>query len=77
MIAVEGFKNAQAVTPSDTTVFPERTEGLWIGGTGAVAVKMVGGQTATFGAVPAGTYLGLAVTQVLGATTATLIVRVW
>lgn len=64
-----------AVTPSDTTVYNPALRMLWVGGTGAVAVIMIGDTTAvTLSAVPAGTMLNVCVTQVMSTnTTATLI----
>lgn len=70
-----------AVTPSDTTVFSPATRALYVGGAGNVAV--VGEQDSesgavTFVGVPAGTWLGVSVQQVLATgTTATDIVAGW
>ncbi len=66
---------AFAITPSDTTVFERNTRGIYVGGTGNVAVKTVEGDTVTFSAVPVGTTLAIMATQVLATgTTATLMV---
>lgn len=62
-IAPGPYVSAFAVTKSDTTVFAA-TRGLYIGGTGNVAVTMNDGTTATFDAVPVG-FVPLSVTQVL------------
>jgi len=71
------FTSATPVTPSNTATI-RMTAGLWIGGAGNVAVMTKGGQTTTFTAVPAGTLLPLAVTQVLATgTTATAIVAMY
>lgn len=69
---------AQAITKSDQTTYQE-TRGLYVGGTGDVAVKMVGdGGTVTFATVPAGVILPICVTQVLSTgTTATGIIALW
>lgn len=66
--------DAVAVTKSDTT--PVAFVGLYIGGTGDVAVKGLHSPVAvTFVAVPAGTILPINVTRVMSAgTTATSIV---
>lgn len=67
--------SAGVVTPAalGVTVFPYPTRALYVGGTGNVVVVM-GGQTVTFNAVPTGTMLNIAVTQVLNTSTATLMV---
>lgn len=68
---------AAAVVKSDTTVI-NPTRALWIGGVGNVVVTMNDGSgPITFTAVPAGTHLDISVTQVLAATTATLIVAIF
>lgn len=64
------FVNAVAITPSDSTVYSPTLKGLYVGGTGAVAVKTVGGQTVTFAGVPAGATLFVEVQQVLATGTA-------
>jgi len=54
------YGSAVAVTPSDTTVINCRA--IYVGGTGAVAVKTVAGATAvTLAAVPVGTVLPIAI----------------
>jgi hypothetical protein len=71
------FRKAVAVTTSDATVLPV-TDGLYIGGAGAVAVRTSDGGTATFSAVPVGSVLNIAVDQVLATgTTATLILALY
>lgn len=72
MASVPG--NAQAVTPSDTTVL--NCAGLYIGGTGNVVVETQQGNTVTFTGYPAGTWLWLQIYKVKAATTATNIVAV-
>lgn len=73
-------RQAAAVVPDDNTVFAEPTRSLYIGGTGAVTVRMwPGGQVVTFAAAPVGV-LPVQVDKVLGAgsgTTATNILRLW
>ena len=73
---------AAAVTPSDTTVFPIPTRGLYIGGAGSIAVAMVGvdptTSSVTFAAISAGAILPVCVTKVYATgTDATDIVRLW
>lgn len=46
---------AVAVTASDVTVFPV-TRALYVGVTGAIAVRMADGQTVTFANVPVGVF---------------------
>lgn len=73
------FGRAAAVTPSNTDPIPsisggEINEGncLYIGVTGDVKVKTIGGDEVTFKAVPAGTILQVKVVQVFSTgTTAT------
>jgi hypothetical protein len=63
-----GYRSAAAVTPSDATVF-STTKGLYVGGTGALAVTMANGEVVTFTAVPVG-FHPLQVTQVRATGTA-------
>ena len=68
-------RDAFAVTPSDTTVIATGFRALYVGGTGAVAIRTLAGNTVTFAAVPAGTTLLVAGDQVRATgTTATDIV---
>lgn len=67
--------NASAVTPSDTTTL--NCIGLYVGGGGSVVVETLQGNTVTFAAHPAGTWLWLQIGKVKAATTATNIVAVW
>lgn len=78
-VLVPNAQNAEAVTKSDSTTFSPPTIGLFVGGAGAVAVRMFGSQTnVTFSAVPAGTLLPIQVDRVLSTgTDATAIVRLW
>lgn len=71
-------QDAVAVTKSDSTVFTAPTRGVYVGGTGDVAVRMwYSGNSVTFVAVPVGSVLPIAVDQVLSTgTTATSIVRI-
>lgn len=61
---------AAAVTPNDNTDLPTASKRLWIGGAGAVTLVTVGGQTVTYGAVPAGTYLNVRAKRVMATGTA-------
>jgi hypothetical protein len=66
------------LTPSDSTDLVQQAVSLYVGGTGDLAVVMAGGQTVTFKAVPAGTFLNILVNRVLAAgTTATLVDAFW
>ena len=66
---------AVVTTPSDATLL-QTTKALYVGGAGNVTVKMAGdGVNILFTAIPAGTVLPIAVTQVRATgTTATAIV---
>lgn len=73
---IGAYQKAAAVTKSDVTVFGETTDALWVGGAGAVAVRMKTGDAVTFAAVPAGSLLPIEVDKVLETgTDATSIVR--
>lgn len=65
------------ITKSDSTVLSPPTRGIWVGGTGDIAVRFIDGTTATFVGVPAGTLLPFRVDKVLDATTATNISGVY
>lgn len=69
---------AAAVTPSNTIALPDVTRYLYVGVTGDVTVIMAEDATQTpilFKAVPAGTFMPIAVTQVMSTgTTATNLV---
>lgn len=63
------------VTPSDVTVLPIFW-GIWVGGAGSVTIRQ-NGVDCTYAAVPAGTMLRVAGTQVRATgTTATLMIAV-
>lgn len=66
------------VTPSDSTNLVG-TRGIYVGGTGDVAVRFVGQptETITFLTVPAGTLLPICLTRVMFATTATGIIALY
>lgn len=66
------FSDAVAVTKSDSV--EQNFSGLYVGGTGDVAVKGLSGVAVTFSAVPAGTFIPMLVNRVMSTnTTATLI----
>jgi hypothetical protein len=62
--ATVSARGAVAVTKSDSTIL-NCTRALYVGGAGAVAVKMIDGQSVIFAGVPAGAILPIQVTQVL------------
>jgi len=64
--------DAVEITKSDTA--NNAFSGIYVGGTGAVAVVTEAGTTVTFSGVPAGTVLPIRTQKVLAATTATLLV---
>lgn len=67
--------HAATVSPSDTVDLPFASKRLWVGTLGDVKVTTVGGDTVTYPAVPAGTYLLVRAARVFAAgTTATVIV---
>ncbi len=69
-----------AITPSDATIFPTATRGIWVGGAGNIAIVALSdtGSPVTLTAVPAGTLLQIAAQQVMATgTTATDIVGMW
>jgi hypothetical protein len=76
---------AAAVTPSNTTDIPSVSGGtneggciLYIGATGTVKVRTIGGDDVTFAGVPAGTTLQVRVVRVFSTgTSATNIVALW
>ena len=71
--ATSPFEGVVAITPSDTTTYTS-LRGVYVGGTGTVAVTMPDGSTATFSAVPVGTILPGKFSKINAASTATLIV---
>ena len=56
-------RDAFAITPSDSTVYPQDT-GVWVGATGDVVVVTAIGTQVTFPSVPAGTVIPVMVKQV-------------
>jgi hypothetical protein len=74
----EPASNGEAVTPHDSNTLTYVSRALYVGGAGDVAVILLGGQTLTFSAVPAGTILPVRAKQVKSTgTTATLILSLY
>ena len=66
------------VTPSDAAPLPETSRALYVGSGGALAVRMLSGETISFSGLNGGTLLPIRVTQVLAAgTTAAAIVALF
>lgn len=63
------YRGALTVTKSDSTVFAAETRGVYVGGTGDVAVTMFDKTTVVFKSVPDGALLPIAVTQILSTNT--------
>lgn len=64
--------HAFPITPADLADLPETTRGIYVGGSGALALKMPSGAVVTFSGVPQGTVLRLRADRVLATgTTAT------
>lgn len=61
------------ITPADVDLAND-LQGIYVGGTGNLALTMVDGSTATLTAVPVGFYLRAQIRRVNAATTATLLV---
>jgi hypothetical protein len=66
-------KNAQVVTPS-TNALNETDGVLYVGTTGDVQVRMLGGQTITYKNVPSGSFLPIRIDRVYTGTTASDII---
>lgn len=73
------IRNGATVTPADGADLPTMAYGLWVGGAGTLTVTFLEtGTNITLSAVPAGTYIPIAVKRVWATgTTATLIVALW
>lgn len=56
--------NAFAITPHDSNELSSVTHGLYVGGTGDVAVVMASGEEVTFSAMAAGVFHPIRVKQV-------------
>tara|TARA_R100000152_G_C6700123_1_gene129833 strand:- start:258 stop:569 length:312 start_codon:yes stop_codon:yes gene_type:complete len=77
-IKTGGFKKSEAVTKSDSTVYTEASNALYVGGAGNVKVRTSAGQAVTFTAVAAGTTIPVSVDMVYSTgTTATNMNLLW
>jgi hypothetical protein len=71
-------EHAGDIAPDDASDLSNVTRALYVGGTGNLRVRMLGGETASFANVPSGTLMPLRVTRVLATgTTATAILGLW
>lgn len=71
-------EHAAAIAPSDTAALPYATRALYVGGSGDVAVRMLGGETVTLRALQAGSLVPLRIDMVKSAgTTATGLIGLW
>lgn len=79
MVAVAGALKLSAITPSDSETLPTGTRGLYIGGSGSVAVLAANDTSpVTLASVPAGAWLPISARKVMATgTTATSIVAAW
>lgn len=72
MPAYEIYRDAFAITASDSLPLKTRVDAIYVGGAGAVALETEGGDNVTFAAVPVGTTLKFSTDKVLSTgTTAT------
>lgn len=71
-------RHAEPITPDDDADLGTTTQGLYVGGTGDVKVRMESGQDVTFSSVPAGEILPVSVTRVhaTGTTAANIVALV-
>lgn len=76
MATFDSASYGAAIAPSDSTIIPP-TRGIYVGGTGNVVIKDMAGNIVTYNAVPAGVVLPVQCTQVLAASTATLMTAMW
>lgn len=69
------YRDAFAITPSDSTDLAVYANALWVGGTGNISLITLDGTTVLISGIPAGTVLPLQVKRVRStSTTATAIV---
>lgn len=67
-----------AIVPDDAAGLGQATRAIYVGGAGALTVRLLGGDVVTFAALPAGTLLPVRVTEVRATgTTATALVGLW
>lgn len=75
---IQAFNQFPPLTPSDTVDLPALTQALWVGGAGDVAAVAQNNRVTVLPAVPAGSWLPLAVKRVNATgTTATGIVALY
>ena len=75
---IQVYNQYPALTPSDTVDLPKLTHGLWVGGAGDVAAVAQNNVVTVFAAVPAGSWLPLAVRRINATgTTATGLVALY
>ena len=65
----DSFRGAASITPSDSADLTDPISAIYVGGTGAIKVDMVSGETVVFAAVPVGVF-PIAVTRVYSTGTA-------
>ena len=70
-------EHAETVTSSDVNPVPHPTRAVYVGVTGDLEVRMIGGETVTLVGVAAGILHPLQVIYILSGTTATDIVIFW
>ncbi len=71
-------RDAAAVVPNDATDLPVLPRAIYVGQTGAVSVRMSGGQTAVFANAQAGSFLPIRATGINArGTTATGLIALW
>ena len=71
-----------AITPSNTAILtyngkPQKTKAIYIGGAGDLVVKNELGTTVTFQNLPAASMIPISVSQVLAATSCTLLIGLY
>jgi hypothetical protein len=62
------------LTKSDTTTYDPPFSAFYVGGTGDVAVRTVGGQTVTFSAVPVGAIIPISFDRLMSTNTSATLV---
>ncbi len=76
-LAEQPYQKAAAVTPDNDTAIPI-TDAIYVGGTGALKVRMLSGDEVTFTGVPAGSCLRIQCDKVFATgTAATAIVALY
>lgn len=71
------FRGGAAITPNDSADLPRTCKAIWVGGTGAIKVTTVDGDTLTFAAVPVGFFPVKAKRVFATGTAATSLIAVW